>query len=124
MSLHELREAISADWRTDAKCKDADPSLFFPEPGATGIEAKELCAACPVREQCLTEGLRVDLEGIWGGMNRRDRRALAVKLGIRTESFPTDRDITSRRCMQPRCRKKVTNKWCQFHAEQLRGLVA
>lgn len=46
------------NWRTRAACREEDPDLFFPI-GSTGPalvqaeEAKAVCHACPVREQCL-----------------------------------------------------------------------
>ena len=46
------------DWRPLAACRHADPELFFPV-SASGpsldqiIQAKAICARCPVRQQCL-----------------------------------------------------------------------
>ena len=48
--------AFDADdraWMLEAKCLDADPEAFFPEKGGSTREAKRICAACPVREECL-----------------------------------------------------------------------
>jgi WhiB family redox-sensing transcriptional regulator len=64
-------------WMIDAKCLDADPEAFFPEKGGSTREAKRICAACPVRNECLEYALDNDERfGIWGGMSERERRRL------------------------------------------------
>jgi WhiB family redox-sensing transcriptional regulator len=40
------------------------------------IEAKAVCAGCPVRSACLVFALERDLEGVWGGTTEDERRAL------------------------------------------------
>jgi DNA-binding IscR family transcriptional regulator len=68
------------DWRLDAACQDADPELFFPEPGHLPqvAKAKEVCAGCAVRGPCLDSALhgplvRDDHHGIFAGTTARDR---------------------------------------------------
>ena len=40
-------------------------------------QAKELCGACPIRQECLDYSLKYfDLHGIWGGLDDRERRML------------------------------------------------
>jgi len=47
-----------ATWMRDAACADADPDLFFPENSRSPArEAKELCARCLVRPECLQYSL-------------------------------------------------------------------
>jgi uncharacterized protein with von Willebrand factor type A (vWA) domain len=41
----------------EARCLDADPEAFFPEKGGSTREAKRICAACPVRDECLQYAL-------------------------------------------------------------------
>lgn len=63
------------EWMLEAKCLDADPEAFFPEKGGSTREAKRICAACPVREECLDYALANDERfGIWGGLSERERR--------------------------------------------------
>jgi WhiB family redox-sensing transcriptional regulator len=71
------------DWRADAACRDADPELFFPDPGQLPqtARAKEVCAGCTVRGPCLDTALhgplaRDDRHGIFAGTTARDRRKL------------------------------------------------
>jgi WhiB family transcriptional regulator, redox-sensing transcriptional regulator len=70
--------AFDADdraWMLEAKCLDADPEAFFPEKGGSTREAKRICAACPVREECLEYSLTNEERfGIWGGLSERERR--------------------------------------------------
>jgi WhiB family redox-sensing transcriptional regulator len=71
------------DWRQDGACRDADPELFFPEPGQLPqtARAKEVCAGCAVRGPCLDNALhgplaRDDRHGIFAGTTARDRTRL------------------------------------------------
>jgi WhiB family redox-sensing transcriptional regulator len=71
------------DWRQDAACRDADPELFFPDPGQLPqtARAKEVCAGCAVRGPCLDTALhgplaRDDHQGIFAGTTARDRTRL------------------------------------------------
>ncbi|MER5987417.1 WhiB family transcriptional regulator [Streptomyces sp. NPDC001787] len=70
------------NWRMDAACREEDPDLFFPI-GSTGpalvqtVEAKAVCASCPVREPCLRWALDNGQDsGVWGGLGEDERRAL------------------------------------------------
>lgn len=64
-------------WQELALCAQTDPEAFFPEKGGSTREAKRVCAACEVREECLEYALAHDERfGIWGGMSERERRKL------------------------------------------------
>lgn len=61
-------------WRNRAACLDEDPELFFPGPSETGLEAKAVCARCPVMLTCRAKALeRRESAGVWGGMTELDR---------------------------------------------------
>lgn len=70
------------DWRHNAACLTEDPELFFPigntGPALAQIErAKQVCARCEVREQCLAWALEAGQDhGVWGGMSEEERRAI------------------------------------------------
>lgn len=66
-----------ADWRQQAACRGADTSVFFPEEDESAAPALEICAQCPVREDCLEFALitRQD-DGVWGGLTGAERRRL------------------------------------------------
>jgi hypothetical protein len=57
-------------WRTRAACRDSDPNLFHPvstTDGETVLRAQEVCASCPVRGECLANGIAMEASGVWGG---------------------------------------------------------
>lgn len=62
-------------WRELAACAGMDPALFFPERGANTEPAKQVCARCPVIEECADFAIEHrERYGIWGGMSERQRR--------------------------------------------------
>jgi WhiB family redox-sensing transcriptional regulator len=64
------------DWADKAVCRGGGPDALFVR-GAAQNRAKQLCASCPVRIECLAEALDNRIEwGVWGGMTERERRAL------------------------------------------------
>jgi WhiB family redox-sensing transcriptional regulator len=79
-----LRDASRA-WRDRALCLDADPDLFFPPDDgvnayAQTLAAKKVCAACPVRAECLEYAIvNNELWGVWGGVPERPRRAMRLQ---------------------------------------------
>lgn len=63
------------DWYDDAACRGADQSLFFPNEYGGMVahrklsEAKQICAGCPVRFDCLNYAVRSgEVYGVWGGV--------------------------------------------------------
>lgn len=86
---------MTGDWRDEAACIGTDLALFFgpdgerePERLAREKKANAICAACPVRVDCLEYAVsRPERSGTWGGLNedgraaerrRRRRRAAAA----------------------------------------------
>ena len=62
-------------WKLEASCQGLDTELFFPEKGQElDPMVKKMCAACPVRIECLTYGTENQLLGSWGGLGPRARR--------------------------------------------------
>jgi WhiB family redox-sensing transcriptional regulator len=58
------------------------PELFFDTYGHALELARELCAACPIREQCLSEALqRGEPHGVWGGEVLIDGVVVATRRG-------------------------------------------
>ena len=54
--------------------------MFFPGRGETAEPAQQICARCPVRQQCLDYAIsHAIVHGIWGGLTERDRRALRTR---------------------------------------------
>jgi WhiB family redox-sensing transcriptional regulator len=70
------------EWVTDAACRRPGVSRndFYPEqkqdPTAATHRAKNVCAPCPVRGDCLRYGDAISpLWGIFGGLTAGERRA-------------------------------------------------
>jgi WhiB family redox-sensing transcriptional regulator len=66
-----------------AACRGKDPNLWFPEQGTPAGEAKTICHTCPAQEECLDYALAHPwLQGIWGGLNAKERRRLRHSSGL------------------------------------------
>ena len=68
---------FAARWRELAACHGTDLEVFFPGRGESAGPARQVCAACPVRQPCLDYAISNRIShGVWGGMTERERRAL------------------------------------------------
>jgi WhiB family redox-sensing transcriptional regulator len=64
-------------WQTVGACRGERVEMFIPDRGGPTARAKQLCARCTVRAECLRYALAVpDLVGYWAGTNERERRKL------------------------------------------------
>ncbi|MGW7364740.1 WhiB family transcriptional regulator [Streptomyces sp. NPDC054841] len=64
-------------WQETALCAQAGPEFFFPAPGSSTREAKQLCGACEGRVACLEYALANDERfGVWGGLSEKERGRL------------------------------------------------
>lgn len=65
------------DWLADAACRGATTDVFFPTSESGVGAATAICAACPVREECLEYAIATrQPEGVWGGLTVVERRRL------------------------------------------------
>lgn len=68
------------NWRLSAACSSADPEAFFANNRnyLDIARAKATCAGCPVRMECLDEGMSdvEGLQGIWGGLTQNERHTM------------------------------------------------
>ncbi|MFI9586272.1 WhiB family transcriptional regulator [Streptomyces sp. NPDC052236] len=61
-------------WQENALCAQTGPEFFFPAPGSSTREAKQLCGACEGRVACLQYALANDERfGVWGGLSEQER---------------------------------------------------
>jgi WhiB family redox-sensing transcriptional regulator len=89
-------------WWQAAACAGMDPERFFPPEGggADAARAQRVCAACPVRAECLRAELAAPVgfqpQGIFGGTAPWERTALRVAegAGAGVGRFLADRDLT------------------------------
>ena len=82
MSLCDLLGATRQEWQGQGLSDQTDPEALFPEKGGSTREAKRICQACAVRDECLEYALLNDERfGIWGGLSERERRRLKRDIG-------------------------------------------
>ena len=86
---------IAARWRELAACRGTDLEVFFPGRGESAGPARQVCAACPVRQPCLDYAITNRIvHGIWGGLTERERRALQSRW-VRTSRRNRDGAISA-----------------------------
>jgi WhiB family redox-sensing transcriptional regulator len=74
------------DWMEDARCAQVDPELWHPDGKGVGYrDAKQVCAGCPVQQQCADFAQQVEGDlahshrhGLWGGQLPRARADAAA----------------------------------------------
>lgn len=65
-----------AEWVNDAACKGMETDLFFPPVGSNNLQARQVCDACPVLEQCRNYARQnSERHGVWGGESPKERRS-------------------------------------------------
>lgn len=94
--MNEITSALAyPDWTLDAACTDVGPAIFFPDEqgGDSGkgsryaVEAKQICAGCPVVDECLEWAIAYESGeiaaanftasfGVYGGRTPRERRKI------------------------------------------------
>jgi WhiB family transcriptional regulator, redox-sensing transcriptional regulator len=75
------------EWPSRSLCVSEAPEVFFPSHGRHGAEARRICAACPVRDECLNYATAADEFGIWGGLDQQERRNLKRRQQRRNAAF-------------------------------------
>lgn len=86
MSLETILSRARPRWWNQAACRTpnvqaqiaAGTVSFFPERGRAAARARNICADCPVRSECLDDALAQGqwLQGIFGGFSRSQRNQL------------------------------------------------
>ncbi len=68
---------MNTTWNGRAACHGLDPRIFFPPTDEDAEAAKDVCAGCVVRDDCLEYALGSrEREGVWGGCTERERRRI------------------------------------------------
>lgn len=80
-NLADVLARFRPAWMRHAACAGMDTDLFFPERGdvAKANAARRICAACPVRTQCLEWAIAPETRaeaGVFGGKTIRERRQI------------------------------------------------
>jgi hypothetical protein len=72
-------------------CAVTDPELWFPERSNQYMKiaaiAKQLCQTCPLMYECADYAIGTDVEGIWGGTDEKQRKAIQKARGIEPFKF-------------------------------------
>lgn len=76
------------EWQFEGLCRTTSPEVFFHPEGERGParrrrdeRAKQVCAVCPVLDQCRTHALALrEPYGVWGGMTEDERAAHHVEV--------------------------------------------
>jgi WhiB family redox-sensing transcriptional regulator len=65
------------EWHQRAACRGVGAAAYVIGRGGQYDAARELCAVCPVHDECLAVALAdPELMGLWGGTTERERRAM------------------------------------------------
>jgi len=65
---------MEQNWADRAACRGLDPAIFYPLTDDEAGEAKEVCAECPVQDDCLEFAIEFrEKNGVWGGATERER---------------------------------------------------
>lgn len=81
-------QRYEADWQLRAACRGPHAAVFFPPPRferkherlARETDAKAICLACTVRQECLEYALAIrEPHGIWGGLNEAERKLIMAQ---------------------------------------------
>ena len=72
------------EWQLEGACQGLNSSVFFHPDGERGsararraYQAKMICRACPVLEQCRRHAMAVrEPYGVWGGLTEEERREM------------------------------------------------
>lgn len=80
--LRQMRQEVPG-WHEHAACRQRPELLnswHDARPGSSEAEAcRQVCAECPVRLSCALDALqRGEPWGMWGGLDRKDRKAIAL----------------------------------------------
>lgn len=84
LTRHGRKPAAAHHWMKQAACTgpDMDAETWFPVVHTPGWQeqltrAKEICARCPVRQECLEYALDTGQRaGVWGGLSEKERQEL------------------------------------------------
>lgn len=83
-------QRVENDWQIEAACRGPQAVVFFPpsqferkdEKLQRETRAKDICADCGVRRDCLDYALSIrEPHGIWGGLNELERKSLLQQVG-------------------------------------------
>jgi WhiB family transcriptional regulator, redox-sensing transcriptional regulator len=81
-------QRVDDSWQVKAACRGPQAAVFFPPPQferkdeklEREARAKDICASCGVKKDCLEYALSIrEPHGIWGGLNEVERKHLMTQ---------------------------------------------
>lgn len=88
---------VVPEWHESGACNLFPELDFVDAKGPAADACRVICRACPVRLQCATDALeRGEPWGIWGGLDRRDRKVVAAQLGYPAPAVMPEHGTNSR----------------------------
>ena len=67
-------------------CSQVDPEIWFPTANSqTGAVAKKLCLTCPWLWECRDYAVAVDVVGIWGATNEKERSRMRKTTKVKVD---------------------------------------
>ena len=77
-------------------CAQIDPEIWFPTGNSqTGAMAKRLCLTCPWLQKCRDYAVGVDVVGIWGATNEKERSKIRKVQRLKVERLDLDAVIVA-----------------------------
>ncbi len=71
---HRALDWYIPQWAGDARCREIDADIFFPEKGQRSKPAKAVCRRCEVQAECLEYAIENQEQyGVFGGLSARER---------------------------------------------------
>ena len=65
---------MDRNWVDAAACRGLDSAIFYPLTDEEAETAKDVCAVCPVVDECLEHAIdNRERNGVWGGATERER---------------------------------------------------
>jgi WhiB family redox-sensing transcriptional regulator len=103
------QQMADSTWRQAAACREWTGVDFFPfsEDAIAIRRVKDVCALCPVEEECLAYAIETrQTDGVWGGHTREERTYLRRRWMEETRALTeTQRDIALTTKVSPRKEK-------------------
>lgn len=77
MNVYTDSHLTPTPWMADASCAQIGGDAWFPNEHDNGAEARRVCKACPVVNECRDFAVETNQQdGIWGGMGVNQLRKL------------------------------------------------
>lgn len=85
-NIQLLWKQSKPEWMRKGMCATVHPSIMYPTAAGMERDALDVCATCPVIEDCYRYAFtNNEYHGVWGGMTEQDR--IDVRAGRQPHRF-------------------------------------